>query len=221
MQNENLSKFMSKTYGYMFLALLITGVGILATIRLVGVLMISLPAILAVIAVQFLLIFLIGRQVNDEHASMAKSLTLLIGFALLEGVILSPIIALTSITTLTMALTSTVVLFAVLAIFGLTTKRDLSKFGSVLTSLLITLIIVSIIGLFFVNVPMVSLVISYISIIIFSGFVLYDNKMLKDRYQNSNGENLDAVAVSGALNLYLDFINLFIDFIRIFTSWDN
>ena len=52
--------------------------------------------------------------------------------------------------------------------------------------------------------------ISVIGVIVFSGFTAYDTQMIKQAYSDQlNPEDRMRLAVSGALDLYLDFINLF------------
>jgi len=49
-----------------------------------------------------------------------------------------------------------------------------------------------------------------LSVIIFVGLTAYDTQKLKAIYEGSfSEEQKNALAISGALSLYLDFINLF------------
>ena len=57
---------------------------------------------------------------------------------------------------------------------------------------------------------------SYLSIVVFVGLTAYDMQKLKSLYYSTGeGEIRNKVAISGALELYLDFINLFISLLRI------
>ena len=59
-------------------------------------------------------------------------------------------------------------------------------------------------------------VLSYISVVIFVGLTAYDTQKIRSIYMASDNEDvLTRKAVSGALELYLDFINLFLSLLRI------
>ncbi len=78
---------------------------------------------------------------------------------------------------------------------------------------LIGIIIASLVNLFLHSSAM-SLVISYIGVIVFTGLTAYDTQRLKTMAQ-SQPDGVDAGvirkgAILGALSLYLNFINLFI-----------
>ena len=59
--------------------------------------------------------------------------------------------------------------------------------------------------------------ISYISVAVFVGLTAYDMQNLKALYYGigADEESRNKVAISGALNLYLDFINLFLSLLRL------
>ncbi|MEG0497953.1 MAG: Bax inhibitor-1 family protein, partial [Carnobacterium sp.] len=60
-------------------------------------------------------------------------------------------------------------------------------------------------------------VLSIITVLIFVGFTAYDTHKLKQLYIQFSGQHaLGALAISGALSLYLDFINIFLGLLRIF-----
>jgi FtsH-binding integral membrane protein len=58
-------------------------------------------------------------------------------------------------------------------------------------------------------------VISSVGVLIFAGLTAYDTQMIKSTYFSVAGTNMmQKAAISGALNLYLDFINLFMYLLR-------
>jgi len=96
------------------------------------------------------------------------------------------------------------------------TKRDLTGLGSILFGLLIGLVIASVVNMFFYS-GMVSLLISWVSVFVFSLYTAYDNQNLKVMYAQYSGQaDTTGLAVNGALRLYLDFVNLFFALLRIF-----
>ena len=215
---NSLNSYMRQVYLYMLIAIVVTGASALLAIHVFGVVLMSLPAFLVMIAVQLLLITLIARQISSNSLSKHQIMALFLGFTVLEGVTLSPILALAPTQGVVMATVSSVVLFVVLSMIGLTTKRDLSGWGTMLMASLIAIIIVSLLSLFFIHVTILMTIISIVSVILFAGFIVYDSQQIKARYLNGDNKNDDVTAIYGALSLYLDFINLFINLLRLFSN---
>ena len=106
--------------------------------------------------------------------------------------------------------------FGAMSIYGYTTKRDLTKLGSFLMMGLFGIIIASVVNIFMKS-SMMYFVISILGVLIFVGLTAYDTQKIKNRYLESDSEELiGKKAVMGALTLYLDFINLFIMLLRLF-----
>jgi uncharacterized protein len=106
--------------------------------------------------------------------------------------------------------------FGALSLYGYTTKRDLTGLGSFLFMGLIGLIIASLVNLYFQS-GMMSLVLSAVSVLIFTGLTAYDTQKIKEMY--FDGDDVAVMgrkAIMGALSLYLDFINLFLSLLRLF-----
>jgi len=84
---------------------------------------------------------------------------------------------------------------------------------------LIGIIIASFVNMFFRNSGM-SMIISYIGVIVFVGLTAYDTQKLKNmalaQPADLDGAVVRKGAILGALSLYLDFINLFLLLLRIF-----
>lgn len=215
---KSLNTYMRQVYLYMLIAIVVTGASALLAIHVFGIVLMSLPAFLVMLAVQLLLVTLIARQISSNSLSKHQIMALFLGFTVLEGVTLSPILALAPTQGVIMATVSSVVLFVVLSMIGLTTKRDLSGWGTMLMASLIAIIIVSLLSLFFIHVTILMTIISIVSVILFAGFIVYDSQQIKARYLNGDNENDDVTAIYGALSLYLDFINLFINLLRLFSS---
>jgi FtsH-binding integral membrane protein len=91
--------------------------------------------------------------------------------------------------------------------------------GGFLTMGLVGIVIASLVNLFFQSTG-VSMVISYIGVLVFVGLTAYDTQAIKNMALTQPAD-IDAAAVRkgailGALKLYLDFINLFLMLLRIF-----
>lgn len=110
-------------------------------------------------------------------------------------------------------------MFGVMALLGYTTKTDLTKFGSIMIMALIGIVIAAVINMFLRSSGL-SYIISFISVIVFTGLTAYDVQKIKEiGGQVENGTEAAAkMSIMGALTLYLDFINLFIALLRLFGS---
>ena len=108
--------------------------------------------------------------------------------------------------------------FVVMAIFGLTTKKDLTKLGSILGTALLLMIIVSIVNIF-IKSSSVYMTLSLIGTVVFTLFIGYDlNKIKKEiisAIKQGDDKIADKIAIFGALTLYLDFVNLFLNLLGI------
>ncbi|WLR42747.1 Bax inhibitor-1/YccA family protein [Bacillus carboniphilus] len=107
----------------------------------------------------------------------------------------------------------TAFVFGSLFIYAYTTKRDFSFLGGMLFIGLISLIVLSIIGVFFIKSETFHLAMAWVGVLLFSGYVLYDVSMMKNHLVDEKD------VPAAVLNLYIDFINLFLDILRIIASF--
>jgi modulator of FtsH protease len=95
-----------------------------------------------------------------------------------------------------------------LSAYAWTTKRDLSGMGGFLTIALFGVIIAGLVNIF-LRAPMLYLVISAATAVIFSGFLMYDMQRLR----GAKGGTGDAIMF--AIAIYLDIFNLFLSLLQI------
>ncbi|WP_445489899.1 Bax inhibitor-1/YccA family protein [Niallia sp. 03133] len=142
------------------------------------------------------------------------SYTFLYAFTFISGITTYPIVA-HYISTIganivLTALGTTTVVFAGLAVYATTTKRDFSFLGGMLMAALLALVAISIFNIFWPLSSTAMLAYSFIGVLVFSGYVIFDFNRMKQ-----HGVSPEQVPLM-ALNLYLDFLNLFINILRIF-----
>ena len=103
-----------------------------------------------------------------------------------------------------------------MALYGYFTKRDLTKWGSLLFMALIGVVIASVVNIFLKSEVMMW-IITYIGVVLFVALTAYDTQKIKLlAYQTAHDAELSKkVSILGALSLYLDFINLFLYLLRI------
>jgi len=140
-------------------------------------------------------------------------------YAALNGFTLSMLLLVYAPQTLTLAFVSTAALFGAMTVVGLTTKMDLSKWGTYLFMGLIGLLIAMLINIFFQS-STFNLIVSVAGVLLFTGLTAYDTqkilRMASDpRVQAGEAGLMGRLSVLGALTLYLDFINLFLFILRL------
>jgi modulator of FtsH protease len=94
--------------------------------------------------------------------------------------------------------------------YGYTTKRDLSGMGSILTIGLIGVLVASLVGIF-IQMPLLYVLISAVSAVLFTGFLVFDLNRVAQARQASEGD-----AILLAVSVYLDIFNLFLALLRLF-----
>jgi FtsH-binding integral membrane protein len=166
---------------------------------------------------QLALVFSIGARVHKMHSSTATGLFIL--YSVLNGVALSFIFLVYTQTSVAGVFFITAATFVATSIYGVTTKRDLTSLGSLMFMGLIGIIISTLVNMFLRSSGM-SMIISYIGVIVFVGLTAYDTQKLKTMALTQPADPEAGVvrkgAILGALSLYLDFINLFLMLLMIF-----
>jgi FtsH-binding integral membrane protein len=162
------------------------------------------------------LVFTISARVHKMQASTATSLFVL--YAALNGATLSAIFLVYTRASITSTFFICAATFIAASIFGMTTKRDLTSMGQFLFMGLIGIVIASVVNLFMRS-SGVSMIVSYIGVIVFVGLTAYDTQKLRTMALSQpagiDGGTIRKGAILGALTLYLDFINLFLMLLRI------
>ncbi len=105
-----------------------------------------------------------------------------------------------------MAAAGTGITFLSLASIAASPARDFSNIGKFLFIGLILVIVASLANMF-LNIPVLSLAISGVSVLIFSGYILYDvNQIVRGGQTNY---------IMATLSLYLDIYNIFVNLLNI------
>ncbi|MER2132014.1 MAG: Bax inhibitor-1/YccA family protein [Carnobacterium inhibens] len=215
----SMSKFFASIYSYMALGLTITGITAFYAAQSPFILNLVFGTRFGMIAFFIAEIALVMKLASNgaKLRSAGASIIGFIAFAIINGITLSSIFLLYDLGSIGAAFISTAASFAGMSLVGFTTKKDLTSLGGQLRGALIGLIIAMLVNGFFLQSGPADMVLSFITVVIFIGFTAYDTQKLKELYVHYSGEqNLGALAISGALSLYLDFINIFISLLRIF-----
>jgi FtsH-binding integral membrane protein len=140
----------------------------------------------------------------------------LFGFTTLTGVIISPVLFIISATnpaSILQAGVLTVGIFGGLTIYAFLSRRDFSFMRGMLWVGLITIVLSGLLNVLIVGSTGLGFALAVASVLLFSGFVLYDTSNIIRRYPTNE-------YVAGALDLYLDIFNIFLALLRILNSRD-
>ena len=212
--DEGLRKYMLQVYNYMTFALAVSG--------LVSLGISMSPTAMAVIwgsALKWVVMFLplvmsfvlIGFF---EKMSSFAAKGFLIAFAVAMGASLSIIFAIFTSASIVKVFFISAATFGAASIYGYTTKADLTKFGSFLIMGAIGLCIAGLVNIFLQS-SVFAFAISCLGVLIFTGLTAYDTQEIKERYDNTYGEEREKAGVFGALQLYMDFINIFVHLLQL------
>ena len=129
--------------------------------------------------------------------------------ATLIGVSFSSLALVYTGSSMTMVFFVTAAAFGGLSLLGYTTRADLTGWGSFLWMGLFGIIVAAVANLWFAS-DMLRFVICSAGVIVFAGFTAYDTQQIKEAYSaDMDPQERNAIAIAGALDLYLDFVNLF------------
>lgn len=207
-------KFISKTYLYMVLALVITaGISYFtASTGLILSLMRSPFIFFGLIIGELIVVFWLSSQILKLSTPMALFGFLL--YSVLNGLTLSAIFLVYTQTSIVTAFLITAGMFLVMSIVGFTTKTNLMGFGGYLITGLFGIIIASIVNIFLKS-STLYWIISAAGVLIFTILIAYSTQKLKILAKIASFEQGSArFAILAALELYLNFINLLLYVLR-------
>src|SRR6185295_12920516 len=209
-----LAEFLRGVYGWM-------GAGLVVT-ALTAWLVASSPSIAqaiftnrllfwAIVIAQFGIVITLSARVQTLAAGTASALFLL--YSALTGVTLSFVLLLYTGESVASTFVITAGMFGALALYGTMTRRNLSGVGQFMFMGLIGLVLASLVGMFWQN-DGLQFMISLVGVVVFAGLTVWDAQRLKALAFATNTGGTSAVAIVGALALYLDFVNLFLFLLR-------
>ena len=170
------------------------------------------------IIAELVMVISLSAAIQKMSSGMASALFLL--YSLLNGITLSVILIIYTQSDITLAFVITAGMFGAMTLYGLTTKRDLTSWGSFLRMGIIGLLIALVANLFIGGTTM-QLTISGVAVVLFTLLTAYDTQKLRVLGENAPHDDPTALrrgTVLGALTLYLDFINLFLHILRILAA---
>ena len=220
-KTEAVNAFMRGVYQWMTLGLGLTAVVAFFTASSPALLqalfsnqMVAMIVMLAPLGV------VIALSAGIQRMSAGTATTLFMVYSALMGLSLSTVLIVYTGQSVFMAFATAAGMFGAMSIYGMTTKKDLTGWGSFLFMGLIGIVIASVVNIF-VGSSQMDFIISVLGVIIFTGLTAYDTQKLKVMGETAPADDATAVrrgTILGALALYLDFINLFLMLLRLFGS---
>lgn len=207
---------LSQSFVFMAIALLITALTafyIYSSPKLLNNLCYDSHAFLFVVVCEFVVI--VVASITIQKNLVIPSAILYTLYSVLTGATVAIIFARYTTTSIATSFFITAGMFGIMAIYGLTTKKDLSSWGSIGIMALCGTLLAAVINFAFLHNTMFDFVVSIIVIMVFIGLTAYDTQKIKQMARYAPTENVTCLALYGALDLYLDFINLFLRLVRI------
>lgn len=209
--NEN-TELYPKMFTWLFIGLLITfATGYALSMNINMMLNILAIGVLPIAIVEIVIAIILAARIQKMNPLTTK--ILYIGYCILTGLTFSSIFVYFEMTSLISIFIITAIIFALLALYGYTTKKDLTKLGTIIFIGLIGILIGSLLNMFIFRSAMMDTGIAIIGVLIFVGYIAYDVNKIKYMVTYVGEEK---AAVYGAFQLYLDFINLFIRLLELF-----
>lgn len=199
------NKVLRNTYWLLALSMIPTVMGAFTGISL-GIAFTGIMGFVIFLAVAFGFMWAIQKN-KDSGLGVA----LLLAFTFFMGLMLAPLLTHTlnysnGGSLIMTAFGGTAAVFAVMASIATTTKRDFSGMGSWLMAGVVVLLL-AVVANIFLQMSVLSIVISVLAIGIFSAFILYDVQ----RIVNGGETNY----VTATLSIYLNVFNIFTSLLRL------
>src|SRR5476649_1408472 len=217
--NTGIQAYMAQVYGWMTCGLLLTAfVAWYASnsYAIQSFVFSSQITFFGLIIAQLALVFVISGMVNRLSGTVATGLFML--YSALTGLTLSSIFTVYTGESIFGTFIVAGGMFGAMSVYGYTTKRDLSRMGSLLFMALIGIVLASVVNIWLKSSALMWAV-TYIGVVVFVGLTAYDTQKLKNMGEQlsvDDKDNFRKYSIVGALTLYLDFINLFLMLLRIF-----
>lgn len=222
---NSMNRAIVKSYGFMILGLIITAMTSFLVCLSPTFLVLCFSSVwfsLLLFIAQIAIVIAMGRALQKPDTSSLTMKVLFIIFAMTMGISMSSLLIAYDLAILGIALLLSILYFVCLTVIGLTTKKDMTKIGTICTAGLLALIIGEIILIFF-RVDGLTNLIAIIGLLIFAGLTAWDTQRLHKILKLEDGSEVEKekIGIYFALELYLDFINIFLYILRLIGNNNN
>ena len=194
--------FIKKVYSLLAMSMGTAAVG--AYLGSGPLLLLVAPNMMLFFILQIALIFFASFASRRPGLNMVA----LFSFTTVSGLTLGPLLYQVGPSIAAEAFALTAITFAGLSLYVVYSRKDFSFMSGFLMTGLIVLVVGGLLNMFFIQSGMMHFVMSGASVLLFSGFILYDTSNILRYYGTDE-------YVSATLALYLDILNLFIALLSI------
>jgi len=194
--------FIKKVYSLLAMSMGTAAVG--AYLGSGPLLLLVAPNMMLFFILQFALIFFASFASRKPGLNMVA----LFSFTTVSGLTLGPVLYNVGPSIAAEAFALTAITFAGLSLYVVYSRKDFSFMSGFLMTGLIVVIVGGLLNMFFIQSGMMHFVMSGASVLLFSGFILYDTSNILRYYGTDE-------YVSATLALYLDILNLFVALLSI------
>lgn len=212
---EPLERYTAKTFGWMFLGLMVTFL-IALTGYATGLVwfVFAIPQMVLVLGIaEVAVVLFLSARITKISVGAARAL--FFTYAVLNGVVFSAYFLMYALPSLIFIFGATSLFFGVMAAIGYFTKADLSNLRNFLVGGLVFLLIFWVAAMF-INLQRFEIIACTVGVFIFLIFTAYDTQKIRAYHQVycHDAQMAQKASIISALQLYLDFINLFIYLLR-------
>ncbi len=210
-----LNQYVARTYGWMFVGLMITFV-LAAALAYTGAVisLFSIPYLpMLLLIAELAVVLILSAGIQKRSVGVTRALFAL--YSVINGMVFSVYFVLYDVANLIFIFGLTALFFGAFALYGRFAKADLSRLRPLLIGGLIFLVIAGLLTMF-INFTALERIVCMVGIVVFLCFTAYDNQKIKANYEYFYGDEvmLQKASIYSALQLYLDFINLFLYLLR-------
>lgn len=212
---SNLKSYYSKTFFWMFLGLLATGIVAFVTYQTGALITIlSNPAFYVGLVIAELAVVIVFGLFFKKCSASTVTLLFFI-YAILNGITLASIFYVYDLGSISLIFCVSALLFGACAYLGAKSNVDFSKFSTWFFAILIGGLILSLLNVLIFKSTIVNIAIDWVMLILFFGITAYDMNIAKRAFL-SNVEQPEKIQVYAAMQIYLDFINIFLRLLSLF-----
>ena len=213
---EPVGRFTAKTFGWMFLGLMVTFL-VAVTGYVTGYVyyIFAVPYAVFILGIAEIgVVLFLSARISKLSVGTARGLFL--AYSVLNGVVFSAFFLMYQVSVMVMVFGATALFFGVMALIGYFTQADLSGLRNFLVGGLVFLMIFWIAGIF-IHLQQFEMIACTVGIFIFLAFTAYDTQKIRAYHAAyaHDPEMAKKASILSALQLYLDFINLFIYLLRV------
>jgi FtsH-binding integral membrane protein len=200
-----------RTYGLVFLSILVTILGVAFAMTQQAVLAASAQHPIIMTICLFIPLVMAQRSARE----FPKNIILTFLFTFVEGIFIAPFLYVAERTApgvVSQAAVLTFAAFGVLSLYALLSRRDFSAWGSFFMVGLVVLLVASLINMFVASAT-AGLWIAAVGVLIFSGLLVFDTwRLLRSGVYGQDDYVLATVAI------YLDLLNMFLFILSLLTG---